>query len=204
MYSSQLAGAIGENLSINTLFPSVVQLTEQFGGGKITVKGNFPSVPSAEIHLEILKEKYFALEFRLPANTSIADVSVNGKKKEAKQNNRGFFELKRRWKKGDVITIDLNYELKAHFQDGEEGKKWLAFTYGPLALAQKITEMPDEEPFIDLGSNALPQLLNRLSRSSDSEIKFTVEGTGITLIPYYQTGSKQSGPRTYFELKNKK
>ncbi|MBA7567728.1 hypothetical protein ES708_09445 [subsurface metagenome] len=83
-------------------------------------------------------------------------------------------------------------------------KKWLAFTYGPLALAQKITEIPDEEPFIDLGSNALPQLLNRLSRSSDSEIGFTVEGTGITLIPYYQTGSKQSGPRTYFELKNKK
>lgn len=204
MYSSHLAGEIGENLSINTLFPSTVQLTEQFGGGKITVKGNFPSVPTAEIHLEICREKNFTLEFRLPANTSIADVSVNSKKTKAKQNSRGFFELKRMWKKGDVITIDLNYELKVHFQDGEEGKRWFAFTYGPLALAQKITEIPDEEPFIDLGSNALPQMLNRLSRSSDSEIGFTVEGTGITLIPYYQTGSKQSGPRTYFELKNKK
>jgi hypothetical protein len=39
-----------------------------------------------------------------------------------------------------------------------------------------------------------------LEKSSDSDIEFTIKGTGITLIPYYQTGSEQSGSRTYFEL----
>ena len=42
--------------------------------------------------------------------------------------------------------------------------------------------------------------LKMLSKSPDSEIEFTINGTDILLIPYYQTGSKQSGPRTYFKL----
>jgi uncharacterized protein len=42
MYSSHLAGEINKNLSINTLFPSTIKLTNQFGGGNIKIEGNFP------------------------------------------------------------------------------------------------------------------------------------------------------------------
>ncbi len=88
----------------------------------------------------------------------------------------------------------------AHFQDGEEGGKWLAFTHGPLALSQKIDKMPDDEPFQDFGKEESQEVIHMLELSSDSDIGFTIKGTNITLIPYYQTGSDQSGSRTYFEL----
>jgi hypothetical protein len=39
-----------------------------------------------------------------------------------------------------------------------------------------------------------------LVKSSESDIAFTINGTDIALIPYYLTGSKESGPRTYFKL----
>jgi len=39
-----------------------------------------------------------------------------------------------------------------------------------------------------------------LVKSSDSDTEFSIKGTDIALIPYYQTGSKESGPKTYFKL----
>ena len=200
MYSSHLAGEINNNLSVNTLFPSTIQLTNKFGGGNIKIEGSFPLETFAKIHLETENEKNFTLEFRIPANSSLAGVTVNGKKTEVKKNGRGFFELNRKWEKGDVIAVDFDYILKAHLQAGEGGEKWVAFTYGPIALAQKIAEMPDDEPFTNLGSKEPLEFLNMLSKTSDSEIVFTIKGTDISLIPYYQTGSKQAGPRTYFKL----
>ena len=85
-------------------------------------------------------------------------------------------------------------------QEGEEGRKWVAFTYGPIALAQRITKMPDQEPFKNVNSAEPSELLNMLTRSSEPEIEFSISGTDITLIPYYKTGSEQTGSRTYFEL----
>ncbi len=33
------------------------------------------------------------------------------------------------------------------------------------------------------------------------DIEYKIKNTDITLIPYFLTGSKQSGPRTYFKCK---
>ena len=200
MYSDHLAGTIGENLSINTLFPAAIQVANRFGGGRIEIEGKFPLESSAEIHIETLKKKKFTLEFRLPANTSLIHVVVNGQKTAAKKNARGFFELTRMWRKGDMIAVDMNFDLKASVQVGEGNKQWVAFNYGPHALAQKITAIPDEEPFSGMNEKETSKMLRMLSKSSDSEIAFSIKGTDITLLPYYMTCTKQSGPRTYFKL----
>ena len=200
MYSSHLAGEIHKNLSVNTLFPSTIKLKDQFGGGSLTIESNFPAEPSAIIHLDLQKEQNFILEIRLPANTRLMSISVNGKNREAKTNERGFIELKRKWKKGDAVAIQLDYQLSAHIQEGEEGGKWVAFTYGPIALAQKITEIPGDEPFLNLNDMDPMELLKMLSRIPGSPTQFSISGTGILLVPYYQTGSRHTGPRTYFKL----
>jgi uncharacterized protein len=200
MFSDHLAGEISTNLSVNSLSPSVIKLTDQFGGGVLKIEGNFPLESSATIHLENETGKEFTLEFRIPANTKLASVLVNKEETKSKTNERGFVEITRKWKKGDLVSIDLEYQLEAHIQDGEEGKKWLAFTYGPFALAQKITEIPKEEPFINISSTETSELLKMLIKSSDSDTEFSIKGTEITLMPYYQTGSKESGPKTYFKL----
>lgn len=200
MYSSHLGGVVNNNLSINTLSPSTIALSSQFGGGNIKIESGFPLEQSSKITFNLQEVKEFTAEFRMPSNTSILQVTVNNKKVEVKQNERGFFEYRQIWKKGDVMAIQYKYELKAHLQEGEAGKRWVAFTYGPIALAQKITEMPDAEPLYDLAFKAPLDIVEMLSRSSNSGMEFNIKGTDITLIPYYQTGSKQSGPKTYFKL----
>jgi hypothetical protein len=61
--------------------------------------------------------------------------------------------------------------------------------------------MPEEEPFININSAEPSELLKMLAKSSESETEFAINGTEITLIPYVQTGSEQTGSRTYFELR---
>jgi len=200
MYSSHLAGDIGDILSVNTLFPSTIQLTENFGGGTINIEGDFPLESSATIKFETENKKNFTLEFRIPANSSLSSVTVNGESTKTETNERGFVELTRKWQKGDVVSIDMDYTLEAHLQSGEDGSKWIAFTYGPIALAQKISNMPAEEPFKNLDSLVPTEIKRMLTKSPASETEFTINGTDISLIPYYQTGSDESGSRTYFKL----
>jgi hypothetical protein len=100
----------------------------------------------------------------------------------------------------DVIAVEMNFDLKVSVQAGEGNKKWLAFNYGPHALAQKITTIPDEEPFWGMNEKETSRMLKMLSKSSDSDIAFSIKGTDITLLPYYMACTEQSGPRTYFRL----
>lgn len=200
MYSDHLGGIVDQHLSVNTLFPATIQAVDRFGGGHIEIAGEFPLASSAEIHLETLKKKKFTLEFRLPANTSLKHAQVNGQRTRAKRNARGFYELTRTWQRGDVIAIDMDFDLKASVQEGEKNKKWVAFNYGPHALAQKIAAIPDDEPFSGMNEREIPKLLKMLSKSSGSDIAFSIKGTDITLHPYYMACTKQSGPRTYFRL----
>ena len=200
MYSDHLGGIVDQHLSVNTLFPATIQVVDRFGGGHIKIAGNFPLEPSAEIHVETRKTKKFTLEFRLPANTSLVQVQVNGQKTPTKKNARGFIELTRTWNKGDVIAVDMEFALKTSIQAGEGNQKWVAFNYGPHALAQKINAIPAEEPFSCMNAREISKMLKMLSKSSGSDITFSIKGTDITLHPYYITCTEQSGPRTYFRL----
>jgi len=202
MYSNHLAGIIDGNLSINTLSASKIEIPKQFGSGILNIESGFPLKQSSSIYLNPIESKGFSLEFRLPLNTSIKQVLVNKKKIEILKTNRGFYQIYRTWKKGDEITIDYEYELKVSIQEGEKGKKWVAFTYGPIALAQKIERTPGDEPFSNIDFKKPSELLDQLDKSVTSNIEFNIKGTNTILIPYYQTGTKQSGPKTYFGLKN--
>lgn len=204
MFSAHLAGSFDNIISINHFSPSVIALTNKFGGGRLRIKSSFPFTSSAEIIIETNNPKIFPVEFRLPYGTSLADVKINGNKVEAVTNSRGYYQINNKWKKGDVISINTNNILQLHIQEGENGKKWIAFSYGPIALAQKITQKQNEEPFKNFKVNEEnpAKILSMFTKSAqkDSSLSFTIENTGITLIPYYQTGSKNSGPRTYFEF----
>ncbi len=91
-----------------------------------------------------------------------------------------------------------------HVQEGEEGQKWIAFSYGPITLAQEISEIPEEEPFMGLGLSLdePERILEMLERSQgeDSQIVFTIKDSEINLIPFYLTATRETGPLTYFKI----
>lgn len=218
MYSNNLVGAINGVLSINTLFPARIKLSNEFGGGNLEISGNFPYANKTTFNLNVDFKKKFKVEFRMPANTSLNSVLVNNKQVKFIRNQRGKYEINGSWKKGDMIDINYQFNLKVHEEIGEEGKRWVAFTYGPLALAEKLNSKNDfsidrdqfnrtvgsklvrPEPFININTKNKNVLLDKLIPIEGSQSRFKIAESDIELMPYYKTASNYSGPRTYFYL----
>ena len=193
MMASRLVGEIDGHLSIGSLAPCTVALGEAFGGGTLVIESDFPIDPTTEIRFRDVSPGTYTCEFRLPAGTALSDVRVNGASTEVTVNDRGFHELRRRWDNDDVLAIDAEFELNLHVQSGERGQQWVAFTRGPIALAQQVSAILDDEPF---DGRRPDEALEMLTESADGS--FRISGTGITLMPYLLTCGDDSGPKTYF------
>ncbi len=202
VYTQTMAGHIGGNLIIGSLSPYSASLTEQFGGGNLNIKSAFPYEGKVTITLSPTKSKSFPIELVIPKNTSFKEVTINDKPVKGTINQRGNYEIKGVWKKGDIITVDPAYQLKAHTQKGEGDLKWVAFTYGPIALAHKTLIMKTEEPFINFKEEDTTKMANMLVKSPGSEIAFKVKGTDIAFIPIWETANepKFGGTKTYFGI----
>ncbi len=196
MVAANLVGQFDGHLTIATLSPCSVELTERFGGGRLVVKSGFPKNASAEIRFETECSQSFVCEFRLPAGTVLNTLSVNGETVQPTRNDRGFYEVQRLWQNGDVLKIDAAFELHSHVQSGENGKHWVAFSCGPNALAQKINTAPTDEPFAELSAE---EALQKLRPSADGSL--LVQGTDIVLMPFLRTCTEESGPRTYWRCR---
>jgi len=192
MQAAHLAGEIDGHLVIGTLAPCGVALSEAFGGGALSVESDFPADPTTEIRFEPQSGRTYTCEFRLPAGVKLHRVAVNGEKAAIALNRRGFYELRRRWDRGDVLAIEAESTLRAHTQVGEHGR-WVAFTKGSIALAQQVSSAPDDEPF---DGRQPEEALAMLEQSADGSIR--IGDTGIALMPYHLACTDDSGPRTYF------
>jgi len=62
------------------------------------------------------------------------------------------WRAKRLWFVTDTGFLLSGFESRpgSHLWQGEHDREWIAFSYGPLTLAEKISEKPAEEPFAGL------------------------------------------------------
>lgn len=203
MFSQYLIGEVDGAVSFTSLVPSNVILSKTFGQANIKVTGNFPISPKAGIRFELADGKEFAVEFRAPSGARLASVRVNGKETTPLKNAREFYRIVSAWKTGDEVTIDFVYQLESHFEYPKDGKKFVAFTYGPWALAQMTEKgMTLTEPFIgsDIPSKVASEWLESRPVNDVELPEFSIKGSNILLKPFYATGSRTTGPRTYFKF----
>ena len=204
MFSANLVGDMDGALCINGLSPFTAGLPDQFGGGSVTVESDFPfgsaeQDSTARITLHLSGTKEYILEFRVPLSVSLTGVQVNGIEVTPERNSRGFYEINRSWEKYDVIEINYVCQLGIHVQEGEDGRKWVAFTVGPLALAQKVPPDRKYQPVrIDADKPVDSNLV--LHKSDSQTISYRITGTDIELMPYYQAGTDTTGTRAYFPV----
>lgn len=203
MFSRHLTGQVEAGISLASLIPSSTTLPKEFGKAKIKVTRNYPLSPKAEIYFEQAANKKFALEFTDPSGARLKTVSINGKDIALRKNDRGFYRINRTWKTGNRIDIEFEYLLKAHIETPKDGQRWVAFTYGPWALAQKIDKGDVvAEPFIgkDIESKDPLQWLAPYPTQYKGLPSFRIKNTKILLEPYYSANNKKTGMRTYFKF----
>jgi len=131
MFSHYLIGEVDGAVSLASLVPCTVTLSEAFGKAKIKVTGNYPFSPRVGIRFEKANDEKFVLEFRDPADARLTSARINGEDIALSKNERGFYRLSRAWKTGDEIALKFEYLLKSNIETPKGGQRWIAFTYGP-------------------------------------------------------------------------
>lgn len=196
----------GDELYVNLFIASILN----WGDKGITLKQetNFPEEEQTKITITKGSSK-FKLMLRYPSWTTEKgfSISVNNKPVSITKEASSYVSLDRKWKKGDVIT--LNFPMKNTTVQMPDVPEYLAFMHGPILLGAKTgTEdlnaiiagdsrwgqyasgklLPvDQAPI--LINNDLATLSNTLQPVVDKPLHFTLDtkklnGENIELEPF--------------------
>ena len=131
-------------------------------------------------------------------------MKINNVEINSKKNDRRQFEVKRYLGKNNQINITYSFQLKAHIQSGELDQNWLAYTYGPITLAEKLNSqkdftskgdkynrsiknklMSENEPFQNSNINEVKFYLDKISITNNDKLMFRILNNGILLERYF-------------------
>ena len=136
-YGEMIYAHEGNDLVVNLFIPSTLTWKDM----TVTQTNQFPQEPSTTLTLNMKKASEFALKIRKPKWTDGMTVSVAGNAVNYQAEN-GYIVIKRKWKDGDVINVNMPMHLTA--ETTPDGKPQYSFLYGPIVLAAKTgTERQD-------------------------------------------------------------
>ncbi len=121
-----------EGLYVNLFIPSELDWTEK--GFKLRQETKYPESQSTALQIIAARPEAMALRLRVPGWLQSAPVvKINGKELEASAAPGSYLTLRRGWKAGDRIEMQLPMHLYAEAMPDDP--KTQAFLFGPLVLA---------------------------------------------------------------------
>jgi DUF1680 family protein len=131
-----------EGLYVNLFIPSELDWTEK--NFKLRQETSFPESPNTTLAVTAAPTEAIAIRLRIPGwLRSAPTVKLNGKPLESSAAPGSYLALRRAWKPGDRIELELPMHLRAEAMPDDPGLQ--AYMYGPLLLAG------------DLGNNGLTE-----------------------------------------------
>jgi DUF1680 family protein len=121
-----------EGLYVNLFIPSELDWRER--GFNLRQETKFPAAQSTTLTVTAARAEPVVIRLRIPAWLRTAPtVTLNGRTLDASSAPGSYLALKRTWKAGD--RIDLNLPMHLHAQAMPDDSGLQAFLYGPLVLA---------------------------------------------------------------------
>ncbi len=209
-----------EGVYVN-LYGSNELSTKLWDGTDLSIKqsSQYPWEETVSLTIEKSPEESFGIFLRIPGWCVGATLKVNDKEINAEKLPGSYLEVKRNWKKGDVISLTL--PMPVNYMEAnplvETTKNQLAVKKGPLLYCVESMDLPEgekidnlvlslEEAFtpewVDIDGSALLSLkgkaLFRPSKNWDSSLFQPYEKTEytsmpISLIPYYAWANRGDG-----------
>jgi uncharacterized protein len=191
-----------DSLYVNLFISSTLHWKEK--GLALTQTTRFPEVGTSRLELTAAGPSDVTFKIRHPAWCAKATVKVNGTIAATSESPGVYVALKRAWKAGDVIEVDLPMALRMEPLHGSPSHA--AVVYGPIVLAGAlghpvapradlhVNERTIGEPFNDpievpvlVGD---PAKMAGKIKPTDSPLTFRTDGLGrpaeVTLVPYYR------------------
>lgn len=111
---------------------------------KLTQTTNYPWEGTIKITVDAPRKKEFSMMLRIPSWANGATVKVNGKEVKRKLEPGSYFELNRKWKKKDVVELELPMEATLLVADPniEETQNQVAVKRGPIVYCLESIDLP--------------------------------------------------------------
>jgi DUF1680 family protein len=129
-----------EGVYVNLYIPSTLRWTQGGARVSLTQRSGYPFDSSVKLDLTLSKPVEFEIRLRIPAWGDGASIFVNGKPVPALGGPGTFVTIRRTWKTGDLIEMNLPMRLRLEAIDTHHPQT-VALLRGPLVLFA-ITEVP--------------------------------------------------------------
>ncbi|AKP52262.1 aceric acid hydrolase [Cyclobacterium amurskyense] len=170
------AYALSDNGLVVNLYGSNELKTSLPNGSSLALKQetDYPWDGKIKLSIEKTGQDPFAIDLRIPAWASQANITVNGEKTDRNPTAGSYFSLFRNWKKGDVI--ELNLPMKARLMEAnplvEETRNQVAVVRGPIVYCIESPDLQDVRIF-DVELPAAIQF---------TPVKKMVKGSSLTFL----------------------
>lgn len=209
-YGEMIYAHTDKDLYVNLFIPSVLKWAEK----KMVLKqeNSFPQNPSTKLIFEVAPKSEINLKLRVPEWTNAAQivVSVNSKNINVPVDSDGYINIKRKWKKGDAVEMNMPMHLTA--EQLPDQSDYYAFKYGPVVLAAPYGKENQQGLLADdsrgghiahgpqIPLNEIPviegnasELLNHVQPVNGKDLSFSINGLypsdkfgkGLQLVPFY-------------------
>jgi DUF1680 family protein len=118
---------------VNLYIPSTVRWQQDRGSFTLTQSGNYPFDGNVRLELSASKKSEFAVNLRIPAWADGATVAVNGKRMTNGVVTGSFATIRRKWKSGDQIELELPLQTRLEPINARHPET-VALLSGPLVL----------------------------------------------------------------------
>ncbi|WP_062543843.1 glycoside hydrolase family 127 protein [Rufibacter tibetensis] len=209
-YGELIYSHTNKALYLNLFIPSELEWKEK--GLTLTQTTSFPFEEKTEVKLKLKRANKFTFYIRKPEwlKGDQLKVLVNGKEVSPNTATNGYVGIERKWKSGDVVTVQLPMETKAEYLP--DNSPWVSFVHGPIVLAA-VTSKSDLPGLLADGSrmghvangplysleeapllvSTQKDLTAHLSPVSNKSFTFTLSGVAnqnaghkLELVPFYQ------------------
>jgi DUF1680 family protein len=193
---------------------------------KLNQQTDYPWEGTVRIDVEETLQKEFSLFLRIPGWAEDARVTVNGEPLGAGLKSEQYFEIGRKWSKGDRIELifPMSVQLLEAHPLVEEARNQVAIRRGPIVYCVESVDLPDNVGIMSVAVSSETLFQNRfvenllggvtvletkanirngddwsdtLYRRLSSDKTKTVD---IRLIPYYAWGNRGEGEMTVWIL----
>ena len=175
----------GHGVWVNLYIPSTVKWTQDGAQVSLTQKGEYPYEPNVSLEVQTTKAVEFAVNLRIPSWAEGASISVGGKRQAASPGS--FSEIRRQWKNGDRIELELPMNTRLEAVDSSHPET-VALLFGPLVLFAVTESAP---------AVARQQLL-AAKRTGKKSWQIETSSGAMKMLPWVEIG--EEGYQTYVRV----
>ncbi len=131
--------ADAQGLYVNLYLPAQVDWRQDGTPCRLSIKTDYPYASAIALTVHTPRAQTFSVNLRVPAWAQGASVSINGKRSPRTLEPGTFATLRREWRSGDRIELELPLPLRLQPIDAEHPHT-VALLAGPLVLMRLVDQ----------------------------------------------------------------